>query len=58
MSYINIRKVDEDSIGVAGSGEPDVSLTDGEEIAACARLMKMLDDLPEGEALVIWREIY
>lgn len=58
MSYINIRKVDEDPMGVAVRGEPDVSLTDGEEIAACVRILGMLDDLGEGEALVIWREIF
>ncbi|MFH8405507.1 hypothetical protein ACH4FX_12140 [Streptomyces sp. NPDC018019] len=62
MSYINIHAVQ----AINGSDitaelgldpEPDHSLRDGEEIVACARILDLLGDLNNGEALVITREL-
>lgn len=58
MSYINIHQVDQSAVEGVIDKEPTSSLTDGEEIAACAKLLKLLDDLTEGQALVIWKDIF
>lgn len=68
MSYINIHKVD---LEVDERGDdrhlhvPTLtpanevhSLRHGEELMAAAKLLARLDDLGEGEALVIWRDLF
>ncbi len=63
MSDINIHKVETeqgpDGAVLALTDENQVhSLTDGEEINACARILQLLDDLDNGEALVITRDLF
>lgn len=58
MSYINIHKVQQPEVEGVVDREPTRSLRDGEELAAAAHLIKMLDDLGENEALVVWRDIF
>lgn len=58
MSYINIHKVDQSAVEGVVDKEPSASTTDGEELYAAAKLLRMLHDLPEGEALVVWRDIF
>jgi hypothetical protein len=66
MSRINIHAIQAASTGedrniIAELGldpDPDHSLRDGEEIAACIRILELLDDLDNGEALIVTREIY
>jgi hypothetical protein len=61
VNYINIHKVDayesicELNFPSIQKGEEDHSLTDGEEIMACRVLLKELDNLATGEALVVWK---
>lgn len=56
MSYINIRQVSQDAVEGVVDKDPTHSLADGEELMAAALLIEMLDELPEGEALVVWRD--
>lgn len=58
MSYINIHKVDQNAVEGVVDKEPTHSLADGEELMAAAKLLALLDELPEGEALVVWRDIF
>jgi hypothetical protein len=66
VSYINIRKAPlrnrpEDAPELDGdalTNEADHSFTDGEDIAACVRILRLLDDLDNGEALVITRDLF
>jgi hypothetical protein len=61
MSYINICKQSYDAEqlppGVPGpedSGDIE-TLRDGEELMAAYRLIKLLDEMDEGEALIVWK---
>jgi hypothetical protein len=66
MSYINIHKVDlEEGASDEAQYVPEIhegneiySFTDGEEIDAASRLVGDLGDLSEGEALVVWKNIF
>lgn len=65
MSTIDIHKVEiqeeadgEHAVPMIGEHNVMDSLTDGEELTAAWRLLKLLDNLNEGEALVIWRDIF
>lgn len=58
MSYINIHQVQQTEIEAVVDREPDESAIDGEEISACVEILDRLDSLPEGQALVIWRDIF
>lgn len=66
MTYINIHKVDlEEGASDEAQHVPEItsgieihSTRDGEELLAAWRLLKELDDLPEGEALVIWKNVF
>lgn len=59
MSYINIHKVeiieseDEHAVPQIGDHNLVTSRNDGEEISACAKILQLLDDLNNGEAIVI-----
>lgn len=66
MSYINIHKVDlEEGASDEAQHVPEINdhnevhrFTDGEDLMAAAKLLARLDDLGEGEALVVWRDIF
>ncbi|MFF1417590.1 hypothetical protein [Streptomyces sp. NPDC058280] len=67
MSRINIHVVQaangnpEGSDIVAELGlapEPDHSLRDGEELMAVSEIIRLVDDLDNGEALVITRNVF
>jgi hypothetical protein len=58
VSYINIHQVDQSAIEGVVDKEPTHSMTDGEELLGAAKLLSLLDGLPEGEALVVWRNIF
>lgn len=58
MSYINIHRVNQIAVEGVVDKEPTTTFTDGEELMGAWRLLRMLDDLPEGEALVVWRDIF
>ncbi|MGN6128485.1 MAG: hypothetical protein ACTHON_18155 [Humibacter sp.] len=66
MGYINIHRVElEEGASDEAQHVPEIndgnqlhSLANGEELLAAARLLKALDDLGDGEALVIWRDFY
>jgi hypothetical protein len=64
VSYINIYKTTtgdsqlEVNLPALQKGEEDHSLTDGEEIMACVKILQMLEDLDNGQALVITRELF
>jgi hypothetical protein len=60
VSYINIHKVeiesegdDEHAVPMIGDHNLVTSRRDGEEISACAKILSLLDDLDNGEAIVI-----
>lgn len=66
MTYINIHKVDLEEgasdeaqhVPEIHSGNEVASRRDGEEISAAASLLALLDDLLEGEALVVWKNVF
>ena len=67
MSDINIHKVvqlapsedrDTFSLPVISRENLRASLTDSEELMAAYKLLKALDELNEGEALVVWRDLF
>jgi hypothetical protein len=65
VSYINIHKVETELTPAEQLRVPDLgdhnlvtSRREGEEISAAAKLLSLLDDLAEGEALVVWRDIF
>ncbi|MFF4478720.1 hypothetical protein ACFY1A_17120 [Streptomyces sp. NPDC001520] len=64
MSYIDIRKEDiseadgRDVVAIAVDHEPDHSLRDGEELMAAAKILELLDELDNGEAIVITVDIF
>lgn len=64
MSRINIWKTTtgdselEVNIPALQKGEEDHSLTDGEELMAASTIIDLVDELDNGEVLVITREIW
>lgn len=63
MSRINIIKVEGfddsgDVISIRLVSETDHSFRDGEELTAAARIIGLVDELDNGEALVIWKVIF
>lgn len=65
MSYIHLHKVEiqeeadgEHAVPMIGDHNLITSRRDGEELSAVAKLIQQLDDLGEGEALVVWRDIF
>lgn len=64
MSYINVYEisVEDISAGLAleelDANDADHTLTDGEELAAAATIIRALNELDNGEALVITRDIF
>lgn len=66
MSYILIHKVSlEEGASDEAQHVPEIhegnetqSFTDGEETMAASALLAALDDLGEGEALVVWKNIF
>lgn len=63
MSYINIHKVEIEHgpggavLAVNGDNQAH-ALTDGEEIMACVKILALVDDLDNAEALVITRDLF
>jgi hypothetical protein len=65
VSDINIHKVETTETPDGSLMLPDLgsynevaSRRDGEEISAAASLLALLDDLGEGEALVVWKNVF
>jgi hypothetical protein len=65
VSDINIHKVETTETPAGGLMLPDLgghnevaSRRDGEEISAAASLLALLDDLEQGEALVVWKNVF
>lgn len=65
MSYINVYEVDIDEVeGESGAitvdltDDADHSYTDGEEMRGAAAIVRMIDALDNGEALVITRTVF
>lgn len=54
MSYIAIKKIEqEDDPGADATYE-----TDSESLTAAADLLRLVDNLDNGQAIIIWKEIY
>ncbi|MFD9442120.1 hypothetical protein [Streptomyces sp. NPDC060001] len=67
MSYINVHKVktmsesggrDQTRIPPVHEGNEEFSARDGEELSAASRIIDLLDELDNGEALVITRDTF
>lgn len=67
MSYINVHKVrtmaesgerDQIRIPAIHEGNEEFSARDGEELSAAAGIIGLIDELGNGEALVITRDIF
>ncbi|MEU7243374.1 hypothetical protein [Streptomyces sparsogenes] len=64
MSYINVYRTTtgssrlEVNLPSLQKGDEDHSFTDGEDLVAVAKILELVDELDNGEALVIIREIF